>query len=130
MQRTAYATSLLLFLFLLAPGLSIAPQEQRFPDIVHVNVRPAGQETFHFYVTVSSPYDSPRRYADAFRVMGKDGTVFGERNLLHHHAEEQPFTRDLHGVVIPKGVKTVIVQGRDKQNGYGGKTQKTRLPGR
>ena len=130
MHRTAYAVSVLLFLLLLTTAVSTAPKEQRFPDIRAVTVRPAGPETFNFYVTVSSPYDSPQRYADGFRVMGRNGTVFGERILLHHHADEQPFTRDLHSVVIPKGIKSVIVQGRDKNYGYGGKTMKTGLPGR
>ena len=50
--------------------------------------------------------------------------------LLHDHADEQPFTRDLHGVTIPVGVRTVRVQGRDKTFGYGGKTVDVALPGR
>jgi hypothetical protein len=54
----------------------------------------------------------------------------GERTLWHDHATEQPFTRDLHGVVIPAGVKTVTVQGRDQKYGWGGKTMQIALPGR
>ena len=106
------------------------PSAQKFPDVVAVKVQPRGGAVFDFDVTVSSPYDSPRRYADAFRVMGKDGQVYGERKLLHDHAGEQPFTRDLHGVKIPGGVRSVVVQARDQKYGYGGKTAEAALPGR
>lgn len=103
---------------------------QRHPDVVAVKAQSRAADTFDFDVTVSSPYDTPQRYADAFRVVGKDGTVYGERRLLHDHAGEQPFTRDLHGVRIPRGVRAVTVQARDQKYGYGGKTAEVALPGR
>jgi hypothetical protein len=109
---------------------SLAAQEQRFPDVVAVRVQPRGASTFDFDVTVSSPYDTPRRHADAFRVVGKDGTIYGERKLWHDHAGEQPFTRDLYGVTIPTDIKTVVIQARDRKYGYGGKTIEVALPGR
>ena len=103
---------------------------RQHPDIVAAKVRASGSDTFDFDVTVSSPYDTPQRYADAFRVMGRDGSVFGERILLHDHAAEKPFTRDLYGVKIPPGVRVAVVQGRDQRFGYGGKTVEVPLPGR
>ncbi len=103
---------------------------QKFPDVVAVKVQARGANRFDFDVTVSSPYDSAERYADAFRVLGKDGTVYGERELLHDHAGEQPFTRDLHGVNIPSGIRSVTVQARDQKFGYGGKFREVLLPGR
>jgi hypothetical protein len=109
---------------------AMAADDQRFPDIVGVKVRAKGPGLYDFDVTVSSPYDTPRRYADAFRVLGKDGKVYGERILLHDHAGEQPFTRDLYGVKIPEGVRSVVIQGRDREHGYGGKTMEVALPGR
>ena len=105
-------------------------ESQRFPDIVAVKVRSAGAEVFDFDVTVSSPYDTPALYADGFRVTSLSGEVFGERKLLHDHQDEQPFTRDLHGVRIPRQVRQVVVQGRDQQHGYGGKSVQVQLPGR
>ncbi|HEY7655256.1 MAG TPA: hypothetical protein VH881_00200 [Burkholderiales bacterium] len=120
----------------LATGVELAPARaadaaaQQHPDVLAVKVRATGAETFDFDVTVSSPYDTPQRYADAFRVRGDDGTVYGERKLLHDHAGEQPFTRDLYGVKIPRAVRTVVVQARDQRFGYGGKTIKVALPGR
>jgi hypothetical protein len=104
--------------------------EQRFPDVIAVKVQPKGTATFDFDVTVSSPYDTPERYADAFRVTGKDGKVLGERNLMHDHASEQPFTRGLYGVKIPLDIRMINVQARDQRFGYGGKSVEVILPGR
>jgi hypothetical protein len=103
---------------------------QKFPEVLKVSVQARGANRFDFDVTISSPYDTPVRYADAFRVSSSAGTVLGERVLLHDHAEEQPFTRDLYGVVIPPSHREVIVQARDKQFGYGGKAVTVALPGR
>ncbi len=104
--------------------------EQKHPDVVDVRVRASGSARFDFDVTISSPYDTPERYADAFRVLGPDGRVLGERVLLHDHADEQPFTRDLQGVAIPPGIRMVRVQARDRRHGYGGKMVEVILPGR
>ena len=95
--------------------------EQQFPDIVEVAVTPEG-DTFRFDVTVSSPYDTPERYADAWRIVAPDGTELGVRELTHDHAAEQPFTRSLTDVVIPLEVDEVTVEGRDLVNGWGGAT--------
>lgn len=98
-----------------------------FPDVVDVTVERDG-DTFRFDVTISSPYDTPERYADAWRVVGPDGTVLGVRELLHDHQDEQPFTRSLSGVEIPAGVDTVTIEGRDQVNGWGGATLEVELP--
>lgn len=103
---------------------------QRYPDVLSATVERRDAGSFDFAVTVSSPYDTPRRYADAFRVLARDGTVFGERKLLHDHAGEQPFTRELRGVAIPDAVRVVVIQARDQQYGYGGRTVELALPGR
>jgi hypothetical protein len=111
-------------------ALSADTSTQKYPDVFSVKVHARGSNTFDFDVTISSPYDTPKRYADAFRAMGKDGTVFGERTLVHDHATEQPFTRDLYGVNMPRGVRVVVIQARDQRYGYGGKTVEVVLPGR
>ena len=117
-------------ILLLAGGGALSAEPQRYPDVVSARVQPRTPDTFDFDVTVSSPYDTPARYADAFRVMGQDGAVFGERQLLHNHGNEQPFTRDLHGVRIPPGIRVVVIQARDQRYGYGGKAVEIVLPGR
>jgi hypothetical protein len=103
---------------------------RKYPDVIDVKVRAREQSKFDFDVTISSPYDTPQRYADGFRVRHANGKVYGERKLLHDHAGEQPFTRELYGVTIPPDVRFVVIQARDQKYGYGGKTLKVTLPGR
>ena len=106
-----------------ATSLVGATPAEQFPDIVGVEADfddAAG--TWSFAVTVSSPYDTPERYADGWRVVGPDGDVFGVHMLAHDHATEQPFTRRQTGVAIPADVDQVTIQGRDQANGFGGGT--------
>ena len=105
------------------PSSTSAPTpegEQRFPDVVAVDATRSADGPVRFDVTISSPYDTPERYADAWRVVGPDGAEYGVRELAHDHADEQPFTRSLDGVVIPDGVAVVTVEARDSTNGWGG----------
>lgn len=115
---------------MLCAALSTATAEQRFPDVLAATVRSTGPERFDFAVTVSSPYDTPQRYADGFRVTDSAGRLLGERKLWHDHADEQPFTRDLRSVAIPPDIRTVRIQARDQRHGYGGASIKVELPGR
>jgi len=101
--------------------------EQRWPDVIDVQVRRAG-DAYEFDVTISSPYDTPERYADGWRVKDAADNVLGEHELLHDHAAEQPFTRTQTGVDIPEGVAEVVVEARDSNFGYGGKTVTVPLP--
>ncbi len=102
------------------PSTATALAEQRFPDVVGVEAEQADDGTWTFRVTISSPYDTPDRYADGWRIVGPDGTVYGEHRLAHDHAGEQPFTRTQRGVTIPGDIVEVTVEGRDREFGYGG----------
>jgi hypothetical protein len=95
---------------------------QQHPDVIDVVVEEESAGVFAFTVTISSPYDTPERYADGWRIIGPDGTVYGEHTLTHDHANEQPFTRTQSGVAIPADVDEVTVEGRDLEHGYGGET--------
>ena len=129
-MRQTTISALLLAAFMATTATAADPSQQKYPDVVSAKVQPRGTDTFDFDITVSSPYDTPQRYADGFRVTGRDGTVFGERKLWHDHAGEQPFTRDLYGVKIPRGIRAVVIQARDQKHGYSGKTVDVQLPGR
>jgi hypothetical protein len=95
----------------------------RFPDVLAAEPTfDEATDTWSFSVTMSSPYDTPERYADGWRVVGPDGTVFGIHTLAHDHASEQPFTRTQTGVEIPEDVTRVTIEGRDQANGFGGDT--------
>lgn len=114
------------------PAESVPPEPdaaslQEFPDVIGVEAVRDG-DAWTFSVTISSPYDSPARYADAWRITGPSGAVYGERILGHDHASEQPFTRSQSGIMIPADVAVVTVQGRDLENGWGGGTLDYTLP--
>jgi hypothetical protein len=130
LKKAILALALSGCVLLVVPALAADPAAQRYPDVVSAKVRAGAGNSFDFDVTISSPYDTPERYADAFRIIATNGAVYGERVLLHDHADEQPFTRDLSGVKIPGGVRTVVIQARDLKNGYGGKSIEVALPPR
>lgn len=94
-----------------------------FPDVVGATFTPVDEDAWDVSVTLCSLYDTPERYADAWRVVTPDGEVLGTRELLHDHAGEQPFTRSLSDTLtLPGGVTTVVVEARDRANGWGGTT--------
>ncbi len=105
-----------------------ASADGRFPDVEKAVLTPSG-DAYTLAVTISSPYDSPERYADGWRVTAT-GTqdVLGEHTLGHDHASEQPFTREQTGLEIPDGVEQITVEGRDQQNGFGGATVTIDVP--
>jgi hypothetical protein len=116
---------------LLAPAIEVEPMAEtidRFPDVLAVELRPAGARVYDVVVTISSPYDTPDRYADGWRVLDAEGNVLGTHVLLHDHGHEQPFTRTQQGLHIPAGIETVTVEGRDRANGFGGATVTVEVP--
>jgi len=98
-------------------------------DVLKVDVREAGDNVFRFSVTVEHADEGWDHYADAWEVVGEDGTIYGKRVLAHPHVDEQPFTRS-GTATIPDGVKTVIVRAHDSVHGLGGKELEVSLPGR
>ncbi len=111
-----------------SPGTASVDPSQRFPDVETADLRRESDGTYTLAVTISSPYDTPERYADGWRVLGPDGEVLGTHELAHDHAGEQPFTRTQTGLVIPDGVDEVRVEGRDLEHGYGGTTVVVAVP--
>ena len=100
---------------------------ERYPDVIAAEATTTDGITWRFAVTISSPYDSPERYAAAWRVLDTDGNELGVRVRAHDHANEQPFTRSLDGVEIPESVGIVVIEGRDLVNGWGGSTLEVAL---
>ena len=95
------------------------PSVQPCADVVGATVDRSG-ESYRFDVTVSSGDTGWEKYADSWVVRDADGTVLGERILLHPHVDEQPFTRSLSGVVLPDDVDEVVIAARDSVNGFCG----------
>lgn len=87
-----------------------------------------GKGFWRFDVTLRHADEGWDHYADAWEVLDPSGAVLGVRTLFHPHVEEQPFTRSLTGVEIPRDVKRVTVRAHDKVHGYGGVELELTLP--
>lgn len=78
----------------------------------------AGAYTFE--VTVRSPDQNCRQYAQYWEVIDPTGaSLHYRRILMHSHANEQPFTRS-GGPVAVAADQQVIVRAHMKPGGYGG----------
>lgn len=89
-------------------------------DVVAATATKSADGTYHFNVTVAHHDTGWDHYANVWQVIGPDGTVLGERELLHPHVEEQPFTRSLSGVKIPADVHSVTIRAGDLVHEFGG----------
>lgn len=98
-------------------------------DVIDASVRRTGDNAYSFSVTVRHDDTGWEHYANRWQVLAPDGTVLGERVLLHPHETEQPFTRSLSGVVIPPGIDEVIIRAGDSIHEFGGKELRVTLPG-
>jgi len=97
-------------------------------DVLKVEVRKTGKQTYHFSVTIQHEDTGWDHYADKWDIVGVDGTVYGTRTLYHPHVNEQPFTRSLSGVGIPAGIRKVTVRAHDSVHQYGGNVMEVALP--
>ena len=61
-----------------------AAADQKYPDILSAELSGPNSVEYDIAVTVSSPYDSPDRYADGWRVLDEDGfpTITPTSSLL------------------------------------------------
>ncbi len=110
-----------------ACDVSDVDPQQEYPDVLAAELAPGG-DGFTVSVTICSPYDTPERYADGWRVLTPDGEVLAEHQLTHDHASEQPFTRTSSPFSIPDDIDQVTVEARDQANGYGGETVTIDVP--
>lgn len=97
-------------------------------DVVNATVKALGDNRYHFSATLQHADTGWDHYANAWQVLGLDGTVYGTRTLYHPHVNEQPFTRSLSNVSIPAQVKTVKIKAFDSVHGVGGKEFTLQLP--
>ena len=59
-----------------------------------------------------------KHYADNWRIVDSKEKVLGNRVLAHPHVTEQPFTRGLSNVEIPKDITTIYIEAHDKVHGW------------
>ncbi len=98
--------------------LAASPAFAEEPVIENVVATRTAPDTYRFAVTIRHPDTGWDHYADGWRVLDMDGNELGLRVLFHPHVDEQPFTRSLDGVVVPKGATQVQVQARDLPEGW------------
>lgn len=99
-------------------------------DVVGVKASPGKDGTWSFSVTVRHDDEGWDHYADGWEVLDPEGKVLGKRVLYHPHVGEQPFTRSLGGVEIPKNLSKVVIRAHDSVHGYGGEEVVFELPGK
>jgi hypothetical protein len=71
-----------------------------------------------FNVSISHGDTGWAHFSDAWRILDKDGNQIAIRALIHPHVDEQPLTRSLSGIELPKGTTEVGVQVRDTIAGW------------
>ena len=93
-----------------------------YAQVVFVKVAQQEKNLWRFEVTVRHNDDGWDHYADAWQVVDpKNGSVIVERVLAHPHVEEQPFTRSLANVHIPKKLTHLLVRAKCNVHGFGGR---------
>ena len=113
----------------LIAAIAIPAAQAGEADVVAVKYEQGSDGTYTFHVTVRHDDTGWDHYADKWEVAGPDGTVYGERVLLHPHETEQPFTRSQSGIAIPDDVTEVTVRAHDKVHEWGGKEMTVELKG-
>lgn len=99
-------------------------------DVEITAVEAFKEEDGHYRFSVTLKHDDTgwEHYANEWRVLAQDGTVLGVRELLHPHVNEQPFTRSLGSVKVPKATEFVLIDARDNVHGRSAKPWKIALP--
>lgn len=92
-------------------------------DVIDVKVRKNSDQSYHFDVTIKHKDEGWKHYVNKWEILAPSGKVLATRVLHHPHVNEQPFTRSLFSVKIPKGIKQVTVRAYDSVHHYGGLEQ-------
>lgn len=99
-------------------------------EVTIVDVRVECPSTCTFSVTLQHADEGWNHYADQWDVVTLDGQLLKSRVLYHPHVDEQPFTRSLAGVLVPRELKQVKIRARDSRHGYSQREVVVDLPGR
>jgi len=110
---TRLMTSLIATICVLFSNVSVANQV----EIVEVMVEPSAHR-WTFHVTLKHDDEGWKHYADGWRIVDDKGNELGFRKLWHPHENEQPFTRSLANVLIPKDKPVIFIEAHDKVHGW------------
>lgn len=86
--------------------------------VVKVSAKCSIDKICTFNVTLEHEDTGWKHYANKWEIYTPKGKLLATRTLYHPHVKEQPFTRSLSGVKIPKELDKVIVKGHDLVHGY------------
>ena len=115
---------ILLLVFLFSASVAFAGEA----EVTAVDVKNEGDNKYSFDVTVLHEDEGWKHYADKWDIVAPDNTVLDTRVLLHPHVNEQPFTRGLSSVKIPKTISKVTIRAHCSVHEYGGKSVTVNLP--
>ena len=90
-------------------------------DVLGAQIERNPDGTFKLAVTVRHADSGWSHYADRWEVIGPQGETLATRVLLHPHIKEQPFTRSLDAVKIPRYATWVKIRAHDSKHGHGGR---------
>ncbi len=105
----------IIFLILLFLSIFIRAGEV---DIVSAEFNKNLNNTWNVDITLRHEDTGWSHYADNWRVVDAEGNILGDRVLYHPHVNEQPFTRSLSNITLPKGTRTVYIEAHDKEHGW------------
>jgi len=100
-------------------ALLVSPVMAGEADVIAAKASNSGGNSWRVDATVEHADEGWDHYANAFEVLGPDGTVLETRVLFHPHVNEQPFTRSV-SVKVPEGVTQITVRAVDSVHGHGG----------
>ena len=86
-------------------------------EIVEVMIEPSAHR-WTFHVTLKHEDTGWKHYADGWRIVDEEGNELGFRKLWHPHENEQPFTRTLASVLVPKEKNIIYIEAHDKVHGW------------
>ena len=98
--------------------LTFNPLQANEVQIVAADFTQATDHSWIVKVTLKHQDTGWDHYADGWKIVDATGNELGNRILHHPHVQEQPFTRNLVGIVIPKTVGTVYIEAHDKVHGW------------
>lgn len=90
-------------------------------EILKVNAKCDKDRNCKFDVTLKHEDTGWKHYANKWEIYTPDNKLLAQRTLYHPHVNEQPFTRSLSKVKIPKNVNKVIIKAHDNVHGYSNK---------
>ncbi len=83
--------------------------------------------SYNFSVTLKHADKSWDHYANFWQVQSLDGKVLAKRVLHHPHVNEQPFTRSLNNIKLPKNIKQVEIVAGCNLDGVNSKKTRVKL---